>query len=135
MIMNDFNLSPLSIPRISSIPNPQLEAIRENSAEEYVRRLVVIMNEYNAGLEHTHQVALILVHFGQSITINVTNIGYWNPGLIIYYGTSTDGNPIELVQHISQVSCLLTSVPREDPSKPKQLIGFITDTEIAATEE
>lgn len=122
--MSDF-LSPLSIPRISSVPNPQLEAIRENSAEQYVKRLVTIMNDYNTGLDHTHQVALKLVHFGQSMTINITDIGYSNPGLIIYYGTATDGNLIELVQHVSQISCLLTSVPREDPSIPKQPIGFV----------
>ncbi len=133
--MRDLNSSSFQLPRISSVANPLTEPSAENSAAEYVKRLITIMNDYNARLDHTHQIALRLVHFGQSITINIDNIGYWDPGLIIYYGTSTDGNPIELVQHISQISCLLTSVPREDPSKPKRPIGFITDTQVAATEE
>ena len=133
--MSDFNLPSFTIPRIPSIPNPQAELIAASSAEEYVKRLVAIMNEYNERLDHTHQVALRLVHFGQSMTINIANIGYWNPGIIIYYGTSIDGNPIELVQHVSQISCLLTSVPREDPSKPKPLIGFATAIGAEGTEE
>jgi hypothetical protein len=133
--MSDFNLPSFTIPRISSIPDPHAELIYENSAEDYVKRLVAIMNEYNDRLDHTRQVALRLVHFGQSMTINIANIGYWNPGIIIYYGTSIEGNPIELVQHVSQVSCLLTSVPREDPSKPKPPIGFATPLGAEISEE
>jgi hypothetical protein len=132
--MNEFNLPFIPAQRISSADMP-MACVEENPAEEYVKRLIAIMNDYNTMLDHTRQVALRLVHFGQSITINVANIGYWNPGLIIYYGTSTDGTPIELVQHISQISCLLTSVPREDPSKPKPLIGFITTQKTATVHD
>lgn len=123
------NLSPIKPPHSGSDP------IKSNFAEEYVKRIITVMNDYNSRLDHSQQVALSLVHFGQNMTINVSSIGFWNPGLVIYRGTAPDGTPIELVQHVSQISCLLTSVPRTDTSTPKRPIGFAVDHEAAATSE
>jgi hypothetical protein len=33
-------------------------------------------------------------------------------------------NRVELIQHVSQISILLQTLPRKDPSKAKQPIGF-----------
>jgi hypothetical protein len=119
----------------SKFTDPQVESMKANLAEAYVRCLVAMMNEYNHNLDNTRQVALSLVHFGQSITFNVIKIGYWNPSLIIFYGVDASGAPMQLIQHISQISCLLTSVPRENTMEPKRHIGFVTHSEVAATHE
>ena len=34
------------------------------------------------------------------------------------------GAPVELIQHVSQISVLLMKLPRRDPDKPKKPIGF-----------
>lgn len=71
-----------------------------------------------------HEVGLRLVTFGQTVVIHVEDLGYYNPSLIRFYGTVEDGSPVELVQHISQISFLLVAVKKKDPSKPKRKIGF-----------
>jgi hypothetical protein len=52
------------------------------------------------------------------------DIGYWNPSLISFQGRTDDGQPVELIQHVSQISILLMKLKRPDPSKPKRKIGF-----------
>ncbi|WP_255350087.1 MULTISPECIES: DUF6173 family protein [Erwinia] len=35
-----------------------------------------------------------------------------------------DGNPVELGQHVSQISVLLVRIKTQRPDEPKRLIGF-----------
>jgi hypothetical protein len=51
-------------------------------------------------------------------------MGYWNPSLLFFIGVTDDGNPVQLIQHVSQISVLLMKLPRRDTSKPKQPFGF-----------
>jgi len=44
------------------------------------------------------------------------------PALVKFYGRSVDGKPIELMQHISQVSVLLVAVPKT--TQKARRIGF-----------
>jgi hypothetical protein len=69
-------------------------------------------------------VGVRLVSFGQSVTFHLENIGYWNPSLISFSGFTENGEPVELIQHVSQISVLLVKVKRKDLSKPKKPIGF-----------
>jgi hypothetical protein len=46
-------------------------------------------------------------------------MGYADPFLISFTGETDAGEPIELIQHVSQISILLTTVPRLHPEKPK----------------
>lgn len=49
--------------------------------------------------------------------------GYSNPSLIHFYG-ECNNNEAHLIQHISQLNFLLTSVPRSNSNKPARRIGF-----------
>ena len=55
---------------------------------------------------------------------SLSDIGFWNPSLITFRGVTDDGSPVELIQHVTQISVLLMKLPRKDPSKPKRPIGF-----------
>jgi hypothetical protein len=35
-----------------------------------------------------------------------------------------NGDPVELIQHVSQISILLMKLKRSDPEAPKRPIGF-----------
>ena len=90
----------------------------------------IIMNEiadFESALDDDHEVALKLCNFGQSIIMNVEDIGYHNPYLIFYYGY-VNGQYSQLIQHISQINFLLTSVPKSDPNKSARRIGFKTES-------
>lgn len=52
------------------------------------------------------------------------HVGFLNLSLIVFKGALDNGNPVELVQHVSQLSFLLVAVKRVDPNQPKRKIGF-----------
>jgi len=115
--------------------NPLVTTAEANRASEFHRRLVEWINSFSAGLDEQHEVGVRLVSFGQTLVFRLDDLGYWNPSLICFYGETDDGNPVELIQHVSQISVLLMKVPRKDPSKPKQPIGFHATEDQAENKE
>ena len=55
-------------------------------------------------------------------------IGYKKSVLMVFKGI-VNGNPATLIQHINQLSFLLTAVPGQEPEKPKHKIGFVVKDE------
>lgn len=103
--------------------------IDPNLASEFKKRLIKWVNEFDASLDSEHEVGARLVSFGQTVTIHLLDIGYWNPSLIVFRGTRENGEPAELIQHVSQISVLLVKVKRLDPTTPKRPIGFVWDAD------
>ncbi|WP_231620771.1 DUF6173 family protein [Fictibacillus sp. 7GRE50] len=100
-----------------------------NHASEFYTRLVEMINDFDEQLDQSHEVGMRLVSFGQTVQFHVEDLGYYNPSLIKFIGRTEDGNPIELIQHVSQISFLLMSVKRLNPDEPKRKIGFTTEEE------
>ena len=55
---------------------------------------------------------------------HVTGLGYIEPSLILFIGHHDDRRLIELVQHVSKISFLLTVLRRMNPDEPRRKIGF-----------
>lgn len=125
-------LSPpaLRIQDIKIPPNPLVAEARANYASEFHERLIKWINDFDASLDQANEVGIRLVTFGQTVVFRLHNIGYWNPSLISFSGATEDGSPVELIQHVSQISVLLMKLPRKDPSKPKQPIGFAAEAKV-----
>ena len=98
-------------------------------ASEYCRRLLEYINEFDKSLDQTKETAIRLVSFGQTFQFTVQQIGFYDPKLICFYGMHADGSPIQLIQHVNQISFLLMSVKRENPELPKQPIGFYLEAD------
>jgi hypothetical protein len=88
--------------------------------------LMEAIKEFEDQLDDSQEVGVLLASFGQSIVMQVTNIGYSNPSLIHFHGF-VNGKKSELIQNVNQLSFLLTSVAKSDPNKPARRIGFIQD--------
>ncbi|MCM1224428.1 MAG: DUF6173 family protein [Lachnospiraceae bacterium] len=80
------------------------------------------IKDFEQALDENHEVGLILTNFGQSVTMQVTEIGYEKSVLMIFKGY-VNGRMSTLIQHVSQLNFLLTSVEKE-PDRPKRTIGF-----------
>lgn len=106
------------------IKNPFREIAESNYASEFAHVIVKQINEFDSQLGSDFLVGLKLVSFGQTVIFAVQSIGFHNPSLITFYGVSEDGSPLELIQHVNQISFLITSIPRTDKSEPKRKIGF-----------
>lgn len=95
-----------------------------NSADEFCSRLVKRIVDFETDLDETKEVGVRLVSFGQSITFHVRDLGYHNPSLIVFKGVTDDGNQVELIQHVSQISFLLMAVRRLEPDIDRGEFGF-----------
>lgn len=112
-----------------SLVQPQLPPlikmpVDQNLASEFHTRLIKWIHDFDSELDHEHEVGVRLVSFGQTITFHLHDIGYWNPSLISFYGSMENGDPVVLIQHVSQISILLVKMKREDPTLPKRPVGF-----------
>ena len=120
----------MTIPQLPDIPpNPLIVAAQANYASEFHKRLLKWVADFDASLDQAHEIGVRLVSFGQTVVFHLTDIGFWNPSLLSFKGVSDDGNPVELIQHVSPISILLTKLPRKDPSQPKRSIGFALEPE------
>jgi hypothetical protein len=97
---------------------------RASTAAEFCARLENQMKHFDAELDAEHEVGVRLVTFGQTITFHVSKLGYHNPSLIFFYGETPEGDKVQLIQHVSQISFVLMAMPKPDPEQPKRPFGF-----------
>jgi len=114
----------IRMPNIRIPKNPLITVAEGNYASEFHKRLVKWINDFDASLDEMHEVGVRLVNFGQTVVFHLADIGFWNPSLMSFKGSTEDGQPVELIQHVSQISILLMKLPRKDLSKPKRPVGF-----------
>ena len=109
---------------ISSTDQLEVPSMRNYNYADYQYEVIIErIREFEKDLDDDHEIALKLASFGKHITISVTDIGYNNPNIIVFNGY-VEGNRATLIQHISQLSFLLVSVPKSEPDKPPRRIGF-----------
>lgn len=102
----------------------ELPEMRDYHLADYQYEIIVEqIEQFQSSLDDDKEIALKLTNFGQNILMHIDNLGYSNPSLIHYYGY-VNGEYSQLTQHISQINFLLTTVEREDKSKPPKRIGF-----------
>jgi hypothetical protein len=123
-----FQLPKIPVAPIPPNPSDTLKKIAEaNLASEFYNRLVQWINRFDADLDNEHDVGVRLVSFGQTMIFHLEGMSYWNPSLIMFQGKTEADEPVELIQHTSQISILLMKLPRKDPQSPKSPIGFCTN--------
>ena len=114
-------------PAIKIPENPAFTIAKANYASEFYKRLVSWINDFESSLDREHEVGIRLVSFGREVVFHLTDISYWNPSLIRFNGMLEDGSPVELIQHVSQISVLLTKLKRT-----RERIGFQVEPESEA---
>lgn len=112
---------------LPKVPDPQLlepSVFRNRQLADYQYEILMkSIKSYEENLDDDQEVAIQLASFGQSVVMQVTDIGYSNPSLIHFYGFVNNVRS-ELIQHVSQLSFLLTVVPKLNPELPARRIGF-----------
>ena len=93
-------------------------------AEWKYEKILEQIHNFEASLDEDHEIALRLASLGTSITMIVTDISYQNPDILYFYGL-VNGKKAQLIQHTNQLNFLLTSIEREDKTKPARRIGFV----------
>ena len=111
---------------IRTAVNNNVVPIGTNSSSQF-EILKDYIQEFESSLDSEHEVGMLLTSFGTSVLLNVTYISYESPSLMIFKG-SFQGSKATLIQHVSQLNFLLTSI-KKDADRPKHKIGFAIDLE------
>lgn len=113
-----FDTEYLGIPSNNSlIEDPYL-------AKWMYERIVQQINSFERTLSDNMQAGGRFIS-SNKFTFSIDEVSFWNPDMIIFYGTGNKGEALQLLQHTSQLNLLLVAVPRtDDLSKPRRKIGF-----------
>ena len=125
--MDDF-FGRISIPEITL---PESVVVDTPAAHIWVDEQYEILKKYIQEFENSlddgYEVGLLLTNFGQSVLMQVTQVTYEQPVLMVFKGM-VNGNETTLIQHINQLNFLLTKVKKPLDS-PKRPIGFLLNAE------
>jgi hypothetical protein len=108
--------------RIPRFEVPQVPLPRVNPAEWAYERMAKQIAEFEKTLSDEDEIGLRLVGTPGAGVMHIADMGYWGPDMLIYYGQGEDGRPMQLLQHYTQMSILLTAVAKiaDEPRR----IGF-----------
>lgn len=117
----DNALSKMAAAVSAPVPAPlPITPERMNPAEWMYERLKKYIKEFEAQLDDNHEVGAHLVSFGQNVTFHIQDMGYHGPDIITFYGKDDQGQDLQLIQHISQLSVLLVQV-RKQQEQPRHV--------------
>ena len=102
---------------------PSIDIRDYNLADWKYEKIIEQIRNFEENLDSEHEIALQLSSFGSSVTMIVTEISYQNPDMLYFYGF-VNGKKSQLIQHMNQLNFLMTSIEREDKTKPARRIGF-----------
>jgi hypothetical protein len=97
---------------------------KNNPAEWMFDRLVRLIDDFEKGLSEEEEIGGRMVGAPGEGAFHIDDIGFWGPDLIMFYGKNQHGRPVRLIQHYTQLSVLLTSMPKETEQEKPRRIGF-----------
>lgn len=84
-----------------------------NPAQWTYEKLVKSIVNFESKLSQEEEIGGRIVGApGPDGSFHIEDIGFQGPFIVIFRGTSSDGRPIELHQHYTQLSVLLTALPK-----------------------
>jgi hypothetical protein len=85
---------------------------RANPVIDVCAALKAYVEEFEGSLDAEHEVAVRLVSFGREFVFHAQEIGYTMPNVITFIGVTEDGEKVQLIQHVTQLSFLLKAATK-----------------------
>ncbi|MDI9472487.1 MAG: DUF6173 family protein [Bacillota bacterium] len=101
------------------------EAAYARSAEHVFDVIRKEIEQKEKDLDHEHEIIMSFTSFGHSVSMYVEAIKYKEPHFIFFYGL-IDNKKSVLIQHVSQLSFLITVERIQTEQRPPRRIGFGT---------
>ncbi len=95
----------------------------KSPAEWAYQRLVLYMRDFEAQLDHEHEMAMGMTDSGAGL-LRIEGIGYFDPDIVTFYGTDQSGARMQLIQHVTQLSVALRALPKPVELPEPRRIGF-----------
>ena len=97
-----------------------------SAAECMFKKLMAHIADFELGLNKDQEVGASMVSFGDR-PFYIGGIGYHGNDMIIFYGASPSGEPVKLMQHVTQTNVMLTVMARREDHEEAKRIGFRSD--------
>lgn len=97
--------------------------MRDNPAEWAFVRLSKLIEDFEKGIDKDEEVGATLVGMPGDGTMQIEDVGFWGPDLILFMGKNSDGKPVRLIQHYTQISVVLNALKKPE-ARPARRIGF-----------
>ncbi|WP_024352943.1 DUF6173 family protein [Brevundimonas naejangsanensis] len=97
--------------------------MRDNPAEWAFVRLSKLIEEFEANLDKDEEIGARVVGLPGDGTMQIVDVGFWGPDLIMFFGRNADGKPVRLIQHYSQINVVLSAVKKPEEREARR-IGF-----------
>lgn len=97
--------------------------MRDNPAEWAFVRLSKLIEEFEGQLDKDEEIGARIVGLPGDGTMQIEDVGFWGPDLILFLGKNADGKPVRLVQHYSQISVVLSALKKPEEREAHR-IGF-----------
>lgn len=116
-----------------SVLAKSLSAIKQDTpnqkmwADQQFKILKRYIQLFEESLDSEHEVGIMMTNFGQSVLMQVRQVSYEYPVLMVFKGY-VNGQKTVLIQHVNQLNFMLTSVKIQS-EQPKRRIGFTNDNE------
>lgn len=94
-----------------------------STSKQACKCIMEIFEDFEQSLDSSEETGMKLTSFGSSIQIVVTGLRALPCNLIQIEGLCS-GQPVSLVQNVSQLSFLLIPVQKAQPDEPRRKIGF-----------
>jgi Family of unknown function (DUF6173) len=107
----------------------------DRRAEDVFYRLVSYIREFEANLDHDHELGARMVSFGTTVQFHIVDMGYWNPDIITFDGLDDAGHRMKLIQNVSQLNVLLVAMPKREENPEPRRIGFVLESRTRIADE
>jgi len=126
-----------AIPRVHEVHadpkvDPCLDGLRagagkpasgKSAARWAYERIILYIRNFEERLDNAHEVAMGFTG-GDAGVLRIEGIGYYDPDIITFYGSDSNGARTQLIQHVSQLNVMLRALPKPKPDSPPTRIGF-----------
>lgn len=115
-------------PKMGAVDVPEKVAkqpvAKKSSAQWAYERLALYIQNFEKQLDEEHEVAMGFTG-GEAGMLRIEGMGYFDPDVITFYGTDSNGIKTQLVQHVSQLNVMLRALPKQNRNAPAPTrIGF-----------
>ena len=112
------------------VPSPNLTVACDiplpgvpSPAECMFKKLMAHIADFERGLNKDQEVGATMVAFGDK-PFYIGGIGYHGNDMIIFYGATPQGQPVKLMQHVTQTNVMLTIMAKRKGHDQAKRIGF-----------
>lgn len=121
---HEVHADPESPVKLGTVPKQMQKPVANKSPSRWAyERLILYIRNFEEQLDGEHEVAMGFTG-GDAGVLRIEGMGYFDPDIITFYGTDSNGVRTQLVQHVSQLNVLLRALPKPKEDTPATRIGF-----------